>query len=71
MGDSGVQAYMNKSTIIVKVQGNGSSAFKSGEERFKSKKGNAHPGPGYYDYDLPGKGFKAKEPVSGFIEDLR
>ena len=29
MGDSGVQAYMNKSTIIVKVQSNGTSAFRS------------------------------------------
>jgi aspartyl-tRNA synthetase len=29
---------MNKSTIIVKVQGNGSSAFKSGIERFQEDK---------------------------------
>ncbi|CAD8071620.1 unnamed protein product [Paramecium primaurelia] len=50
MGDSGVQAYMNKSTIIVKVQGNGSSAFKSGIERFQEdKKVKEIPGPGYYE----------------------
>ncbi|CAD8119227.1 unnamed protein product [Paramecium sonneborni] len=50
MGDSGVQAYMNKSTIIVKVQGNGSSCFKSGIERFQEdKKVKEIPGPGHYD----------------------
>ncbi|CAD8092784.1 unnamed protein product [Paramecium primaurelia] len=50
MGDSGVQAYMNKSTIIVKVQGNGSSSFKSGIERFQeNKKVKEVPGPGHYD----------------------
>ncbi|CAD8101748.1 unnamed protein product [Paramecium primaurelia] len=50
MGDSGVQAYMNKSTIIVKVQGNGSSSFKSGIERFQEdKKVKEIPGPGHYD----------------------
>ncbi|CAD8185804.1 unnamed protein product [Paramecium octaurelia] len=50
MGDSGVQAYLNKSTIIVKVQGNGSSSFKSGIERFQdNKKVKDIPGPGHYD----------------------
>ena len=73
LGDTGVQAYLNKSTIIVKVQGNGSSAFRSNQDRFLGHGKINNPGPGAYDWNpQQGRGFETIEPQKDhLIEDIR
>lgn len=67
--DASIEAFINKSTIIIKMIGNGSSPLKSRSERFLNFETET-PGPGTYDNQNTNKK-KAFYPHNFYIEEFR